>query len=100
MWSQSSESSNLLYIGISGEFFNCPNPKRSWTITSTFLADSPSYKILEQDNLNHIEDSLLIRDLNLGEVDWFQNCTITNITSKTDGNFRTVQWTACKRNYK
>ena len=98
--SQGSEPSNLMYIGISGETINCPNPKRTWTIISTFLADSLSYRILEQDNLNHIEDLLLVRDLNNGEVDLFSQCTIVSVGSRTDGKYRTVSWQAAKRNYK
>lgn len=97
---QGAEPSNLMYIGISGETINCPNPKRTWIIKSTFLADSLSYKILEQDNLNHIEDFLLVRDLNIGEVDLFPNCTIINVGSRADGKHRTVIWCSSKRNYK
>ena len=97
---QDSESSNILYIGISGESMNCPNPKRKWIITSTFLADSSSYKILEQDNLNHIEDTLIVRDLNLGGIDVFTDCTILTTGTKKDGEARTVKWLASKRNLK
>ena len=97
---QGSGTSTLMYIGISGETINCPNPKRTWNITSTFLANSPSYKILEQDNLNHVEDMLLVRDLNTGITDIFTSCTIKSITSRKDGEARTVFWEASKRNYK
>ena len=97
---QDATPSSILYIGISGESMSCPNPKRRWVISSTFLADSLSYKILEQDNLNHVEDTLIVRDLNLGEVDIFTNCTIITIGTKKDGEYPTVRWQAPNRNYK
>ena len=97
---QGAEPSNVTFIGISGETMNCPNPKRTWQITSKFLANSTSYKILEQDNLNHTEDILLVRDLNTGEIHLFTNCTISTVGSRCDSNFRTVSWLASKRNFK
>lgn len=97
---QGSEMSTLLYVGISGEYFNCPNPKRFWTIKSTFLANSPSYKILEQDNLNHTEGTLIIRDINLDETIWFIDSTITTVDIRKDEQSRTVIWRACKRDNK
>ncbi len=89
--------SNVQVIGIAGECFTHPNNKRVWTISSSFNINSLCYPILEQDNLNNIEDTLILRDLNIGTSDIYTNCSIMSITS--DNNIRkTVTWHAVKRN--
>jgi hypothetical protein len=69
-----------------------------WTVTSTFKVDSTSLPILLQDNLNRIEDTLVVRDLNTGVSDSFEACVILNISGEQDSNTRTVTWSALTRN--
>lgn len=89
--------SNVQVIGIAGECFTHPNNKRVWTISSSFNINSLSYPILEQDNLNNIEDTLILRDLNIGTSDIYTNCSIMSITSE-DNIRKLVTWHAVKRN--
>ncbi len=89
--------SNVQVIGIAGECFTHPNNKRIWTISSSFNINSLSYPILEQDNLNNIEDTLILRDLNIGTSDIYTNCSIMSITSE-DNIRKLVTWHAVKRN--
>ncbi len=90
--------SNIQVIGISGECFVHPNPSRIWVISSMFNINSLSYPILEQDNLDNVEDTLIIRDLNIGTTDIYTKCTIMSITNNQDNYFKTVTWHAIKRN--
>lgn len=86
------------YKGVAGEGLNIANNQRMWTITSTFKVDSTSLPILLQDNLNRIEDTLVVRDLNTGISDSFEACVILNISGEQDSNTRTVTWSALTRN--
>ena len=95
---QGEASSVTTVFGIAGESINVPNPKRNWTIRSSFHVFSLSYSILEQDNLNHVEDTLIVRDLNSGTTDIFTKCVISSIGNKRDGNERVVTWSAPLRN--
>ncbi len=95
---QSEAASVTTIYGLAGESLNVPNPKRAWTIKSSFHAFSVSYPILEQDNLNHVEDTLIVRDLNSGTTDTFTKCVITSIGNKRDGGERLVTWSAPLRN--
>ena len=90
--------SSKIVMGISGEFFIHPNTNRLWTITSEVHALSLAYPVLIQDNLNSIEDTLIVRDLNNGVCDIYAHCTITQISGSEDGKKITVTWTAVKRN--
>ena len=91
-------SGNKTVIGIAGEFFKHPDTTRQWNITSEFNILSLSYPILEQDNLNHVEDTLIVRDLNTGMTEVYTNCTIDSITSSANGYNRVVQWSAVRKN--
>ncbi len=95
---QGREPSVITVFGISGECLNFPNPRRNWRISSTFHPYSTSYPILEQDNLNHVEDTLIVRDLNNGTTDIFTKCTISTIGNKKDAGERVVTWIAPLRN--
>ena len=86
------------YKGVQGEGLNQINYTRTWTITRSFKVDSPSLPVLIQDNLNYVEDSLVVRDLNTGITDTFTNCVIQNIGEEQDGGTRTVTWKALYRN--
>ena len=88
------------YTGIFGETMTIPNVTRFWNITSAFLANSESYKILEQDSLYHTSGTLIVRDLNNGTSDTFSDCYINLLENKQDCRERTVIWFAAKRNYK
>lgn len=88
------------YKGVAGEGLNIANNQRMWNITSTFKVDSLSLPILIQDNLNRIEDTLVVRDLNTGVSDSFGDCVILNISGEQDSNTRTVTWSALTRNGK
>ena len=90
--------SNTLVIGIAGENFIHPNNKRQCKISSSFSINSYCYPILEQDNLNNIEDTLIVRDLNIGTSDIYTNCVIMSITSDENSTRKTVTWHAIKRN--
>jgi len=91
-------SSNKTVIGIAGECFKHPDNTRQWTITSEFNVFSLSYPILEQDNLNNIEDTLIVRDLNNGTTEIYTHCTIDSITTAENGYNKIVQWSAVKKN--
>ena len=93
-----SSSSNTIVIGIAGECFTHPNTSRTWTVTTKLHGLSISYPILLQDNLNNIEDTLIVRDLNNGTTNTFTNCTISQISTAEDGCTNTVVWTAVKCN--
>lgn len=86
------------YKGVAGEGLNIVNNQRMWTITTTMKVDSTSLPILIQDNLNRIEASLVIRDLNTGISDSFGNAVVLNISGEQDSNTRTVTWSALTRN--
>ena len=88
------------YTGIFGETMTIPNHSRFWNISSSFLANSESYKILEQDSLYHTSGTLIVRDLNSGTSDTFTDCYISLLENKQDCKERTVVWFASKRNYK
>lgn len=87
-------------FGIGGDVLCSPseNNNRIWQITSSFTPLSPIYPILEQDNLNKIVDTLIIRDLNTGITDTFSKCYIMAISEKKDSNDRTVVWESGIRN--
>lgn len=97
--SQSGGDSIRPIIGIFGEYFYSNNPRRNWTISSSFLVNSKSYKLLEWDNLLRRVGSLIIRDLNLGTLDIFNDCAILSMKNKKDSASRQVVWTGVKRNY-
>lgn len=88
------------YKGVAGEGLNIANNQRMWNITTTFKVDSPSLPILIQDNLNRVENSLVVRDLNTGIADSFEDAVILNISGEQDSNTRTVTWSALTRNGK
>ena len=88
------------YKGVAGEGLNIANNQRMWNVTTTFKVDSTSLPILIQDNLNTIEKDLVIRDLNTGIEDSFENAIILNISGEQDSNTRTVTWSALTRNGK
>lgn len=86
--------------GVQGDGLNIVNNQRKWKINSTFLVNSVSLPILEQDNLNYVEDTLIVRDLNTGNSDSYTDCVVLNITGKQDSNTRTVSFGAMKCNGK
>jgi len=88
------------YKGVQGEGLNIVNNQRQWQITRTFKVDSVSLPILLEDNLNNVEDTLVIRDLNTGAADTFSDCVILNISGEQDSGTRTVTWNALFRNNK
>lgn len=88
------------YKGVAGEGLNIANNQRMWNITTTFKVDSTSLPILIQDNLNRVENSLVVRDLNTGIADSFEDAVILNISGEQDSNTRTVTWSALTRNGK
>lgn len=88
------------YKGVQGEGLNIVNNSRQWQITRSFKADSVSLPILTEDNLNRVEDTLVIRDLNTGREDTFSDCVILNIAGEKDEKTRTVTWNALFRNGK
>lgn len=88
------------YKGVQGEGLNVVDNKRSWQIARTFKADSVSLPILIQDNLNNVEGTLVVRDLNTGVTDTFDDCAILNISGEQDSGARTVTWNALYRNGK
>lgn len=88
------------YKGVQAEGLNIVNNQRQWQITRTFKVDSTSLPILVQDNLNHVEDTLVVRDLNTGVCDTFTECVILNISGEQDSSTRTVTWNALFRNGK
>ena len=88
------------YKGVAGEGLNIANNQRMWNVTTTFKVDSTSLPILIQDNLNRVENSLVVRDLNTGIADSFEDAVILNISGEQDSNTRTVTWSALTRNGK
>lgn len=88
------------YKGVQGEGLNIINYQRQWRITRTFKVDSVSLPMLIEDNLNNVEDTLIVRDLNTGISDTFDNCVIMNISGEQDASTRTVTWNALYRNGK
>ena len=92
------QGSMIPIIGIFGEYFYYPNVQRSWQISSSFLVNSPTYRLLEQDNNKRIQGSLIIRDLNLGTSDIFTDACIYILNDKKDAASRQVTWISVKRN--
>ena len=88
------------YKGVAGEGLNIANNQRMWNVTTTFKVDSTSLPILIEDNLNRIEGNLVVRDLNTGISDSFEDAVILNISGEQDSNTRTVTWSALTRNGK
>jgi len=86
--------------GVKGEGLNIVNNKRKYKITTTLLPTSNILPILEQDNDNHVEDTLIIRDLNTGTSDIYTDCVILSITGKQDAEDRTVTFGAIYKNGK
>lgn len=86
--------------GIFGETMSFPNTQRYWNIISTFLPNSSSYKILEEDALYRTTGTLIVRDLNTGSCDIFSDCFVNLLENKQDDKDRTVVWFATKRNSK
>ncbi len=88
------------YKGVQGEGLNIVNNQRQWQITRSFKVDSVSLPVLIQDNLNGVEDTLVVRDLNTGITDTFSDCVIMNISGEQDSSTRIVTWNALYRNGK
>ena len=88
------------YKGVQGEGLNIVNNTRQWQISRSFKVDSVSLPMLIEDNLNFVEDTLVIRDLNTNREDVFSDCVITNISGERDSGTRTVTWNALYRNQK
>ena len=88
------------YKGVQGEGLNIVNNTRQWQISRTFKVDSVSLPMLLEDNLNNVEDTLVIRDLNTGREDVFSECVIINVSSERDSATRTVTWHSLNRNSK
>lgn len=96
---QRNESINA-YKGVQGEGLNIVNNQRQWQITRSFKVDSVSLPMLLEDNLNCVEDTLVIRDLNTERDDIFTDCVILNISGEKDSSTRIVTWNALNRNNK
>ena len=88
------------YKGVAGEGLNIANNQRMWNITTSLKVDSTSLPILIQDNLNRTEGTLVVRDLNTGISDSFEDAFIQNISGEQDSETRTVTWSALTRNGK
>jgi len=88
------------YKGVQGEGLNIVNNKRAYKITRTFKVDSESLPMLIEDNLNYVEDTLVVRDLNTGRDDVYTECVIVDISGEKDSATRTVSWSALGRNNK
>ena len=88
------------YKGVAGEGLNIANKQRMWNITTSLKVDSTSLPILIQDNLNRTEGTLVVRDLNTGISDSFEDAFIQNISGEQDSGTRTVTWSALTRNGK
>lgn len=97
--SQQNESF-IPYKGVMGEGLNIVNNQRQWQISRSFKVDSVSLPMLIEDNLNYVENTLVIRDLNTGLSDIFTDCVIVNISGEQDASTRTVTWNALYRNGK
>ena len=88
------------YKGVQGEGLNIVNNARQWRISRSFKVDSVSLPILIEDNLNFVEDTLVIRDLNTNREDVFTDCVIVDVSGERDSGTRTVTWNALYRNGK
>ena len=88
------------YKGVMGEGLNIINNQRQWQITRSFKVDSVSLPMLIEDNLNYVEDTLVIRDLNTNSDEVFTDCVILSISGEQDAGTRTVTWNALYRNGK
>lgn len=88
------------YKGVMGEGLNIVNNQRQWQISRSFKVDSASLPMLIEDNLNYVENTLVIRDLNTGKSDVFTDCVIVNISGEQDASTRVVTWNALYRNGK
>ena len=88
------------YKGVQGEGLNIVNNTRQWRISRSFKVDSNSMPMLVEDNLNFVEDTLVLRDLNTGKEDVFTDCVIVDISGEKDSGTRTVTWNALYRNGK
>lgn len=88
------------YKGVMGEGLNIVNNQRQWQISRSFKVDSASLPMLIEDNLNYVENTLVIRDLNSGKSDVFTDCVIVNISGEQDASTRVVTWNALYRNGK
>lgn len=88
------------YKGVAGEGLNIANNQRMWNITTSLKVNSTSLPILIQDNLNRTEGTLVVRDLNTGISDSFEDAFIQNISGEQDSGTRTVTWSALTRNGK
>ena len=88
------------YKGIQGEGLNIVDHTRQWRISRSFKVDSVSLPTLIEDNMNHVEDTLVVRDLNTGRTDTFSDCVILKISGEKDSATRVVTWSALYRNGK
>ncbi len=88
------------YKGVQGEGLNIVNNQRQWEITRSFKVDSASMPMLLEDNMNCVEDTLVVRDLNTGRDDVFSECVIESVEGEKDAATRTVKWHALGRNNK
>ena len=88
------------YKGVQGEGLNIVNNSRQWRISRSFKVDSNSMPMLIEDNLNFVEDTLVLRDLNTGREEVFTDCVIVDISGERDSGTRTVTWNALYRNGK
>lgn len=93
-------SSFTPYKGVQGEGLNIVNNRRVYQISRTFKVDSESLPMLLEDNLNCVEDTLIVRDLNTGRDDVYSECVILSVTGEKDSGTRTVTWSALGRNNK
>ncbi|MEE3349123.1 MAG: hypothetical protein VZR09_03705 [Candidatus Gastranaerophilaceae bacterium] len=93
-------SSFTPYKGVQGEGLNIVNNNRQWIVTRTFKVDSISLPMLSEDNMNCVEDTLVVRDLNTGKDDVFSECVIESVEGEKDAATRTVKWHALGRNNK
>ena len=80
------------YKGVAGEGLNIANNQRMLNITTSLKVDSTSLPILIQDNLDRTEGTLVVRDLNTGISDSFEDAFIQNISGEQDSGTRTVTW--------
>ena len=88
------------YKGVQGEGLNIVNNQRQWRISRSFKVDSKSMPMLLEDNLNCVEDTLVLRDLNTGRGDVFSECVVINVSGEKDSGTRIVTWNALGRNNK
>ncbi len=93
-------SSITPYKGVQGEGLNIVNNNRQWQISRSFKVDSESMPMLLEDNMNIVEDTLVLRDLNTGRDDVFSECVIINVEGESDAGTRKVTWNALGRNNK